>query len=95
MEEKVAILIGRHMRSQEFRACILRDATTEETVELGSKLSSLGEPDPGTSDYAREVHLAFAGRIDTAPAEIKISLSAESLAGLLRVDQDDASSRIS
>ena len=87
LEEKVASLISRHMGSPEFRAGVLRDATTEETAELGSRLSSLREPEPGTSDDAHDVRLALADRIDIAPGEIRVSISAEYLASALDLDQ--------
>ncbi len=87
LEEKVAGLIRRHMSSPEFRTGIICGATTDETAELGTKLSSLGEPEPGTSDDAHDFHLALAGRIDIAPGEIRVSISAEHLASVLDLDQ--------
>ncbi len=87
LEAKVASLIRRHMSSPEFLVGVLHDATTEETAELGTKLSSLGKSEPGTSDDAHDDHLELAGRIDIAPGEIHISISAEHLAGVLNLDQ--------
>lgn len=75
------------MNSPVFRAGILHDATTEETAELGIRLSSLGEPDPGTSDDVHDLHLSLTDRIDIAPGEIRVSISAEHLASVLRLDQ--------
>ena len=77
----------RHLDNPVFRAGVLRDATTEETATLGIKLSPLQEPEPGTPDDAHDVHLTLAGRIDIAPGEIRISISAEHLAGVLDLDQ--------
>jgi len=87
LEDKVAGLIGQHMSSPVFRAGLLRDATTEETAELGVKLSSLREPDPGSSDDDHDIQLALVGRIDIAPGEIRVSISAEHLASALGLDQ--------
>lgn len=87
LEEKVAGLIRRHMSSPEFRAGLFLDATTEETAALDLRVSSLDDPDPGTSDTAEDAHLALADRIDISPGRIRISISAEHLSGLLDVDQ--------
>ncbi len=87
LEEKVAVLINRHMSSPEFQAGVLQDATTEETAELGIKLGLLAEPNPSTPDDPRDVHLALVDRIDIAPGKIKISISAEHLATALDLDQ--------
>ena len=87
LEDKVAGLIRRHMNSPEFRAGVIRDATTEETAELGIRLSSLGKPEAGASDDANDIHLTLADRIDIAPGKIRVSISAEHLAGVLDVDR--------
>ena len=47
----------------------------------------MGGPEPGTSDDAYDDHLALAGRIDTTPGEIRVSISAEHLARALNLDQ--------
>jgi len=87
LEEKVAGLIRWHMRSAEFRAGVLRDATVEETAALGIKLSSLGEPEPGASNDAQDVHLKLAAHVDIAPGEIRVSISAKHLASVMDLDQ--------
>jgi len=87
LEEKVAVLINRHISSPEFQAGVLQDATTEETAELRGKLASLRGSTAGASDDPRDVHLALVDRIDIAPGKIKISISAEHLATALDLDQ--------
>lgn len=85
LEEKVAGLIRRQLRNPEFRAGVLRDATTEEASELGTKFSSLGKPESGETDEERILPLVLAGRIDIKPGEIRVSISAEHLASELGV----------
>ncbi|MBS9718506.1 recombinase family protein [Pseudohalocynthiibacter aestuariivivens] len=87
LETKVAELIRRHMDRPDFRAGIICDATTDETAELGTKLSSFGKLDSGVTDNAHVPHLAFVERIDIAPGEVRMALSAERLAGVLNTDQ--------
>lgn len=60
----------------DFRAGIIHDATTDETAELGTKLSSLRGAGSGATDETRNVHLALTDRIDIAPGEIHVSISA-------------------
>jgi len=87
LEEKVAGLIRRHLSSPEFRVGVLREATTVETAELGGKLASPGNTGSGETNEARNVHLELIQRIDIAPGEIRILISAERLAGFLNVYQ--------
>jgi len=87
LETKVAELIRRHMNRPDVCAGIICDATTDETAELGTKLSSFGEPDSGATGSAHDHHLAFVERIDIAPVEIRIALSAKRLAVVLNTDQ--------
>lgn len=87
LEQKVAGLIRRHMSSPEFCARILQDATTEETAELGQKLTSMGETELCATDDALNSHLALAERIDIAPGEIQILISVKRLADRMGVDQ--------
>jgi len=83
IEAKVAGLIAQHLNRPDFRVGVICDATTVETAELGTKLASIGEKDPVTTCDA---HLALVERIDIAPGEIRILISAERLARLLDVD---------
>ena len=71
--------------SPQLRKC--SDATTDETAELGTKLSSFGKREAGATCDAHDPRLAFVERIDIAPGEIRITLSAEHLAGALELDQ--------
>jgi len=87
LEAKVAALIAQHMSRPDFRAGIIHEATTDQTAEFGAKLSSLGEPESGAVDDTNDVYLALAERIDIAPGEIRISISAERLARVLNLDQ--------
>jgi site-specific DNA recombinase len=87
LEAKVADLIAQHMNRPDFRAGIILDATTDETAELGKKLASPGETKSGATDDARSDFLALVERIDIAPGEIRISISAERFARVLDVDQ--------
>ena len=75
------------MNTPEFQAGVLQDATTEETAELWGKLASLQAPNPGTSDNARDVRLALVDRVDIAPGELRVSISAERVASALDLDQ--------
>lgn len=76
------------MSSPEFCAGILQDATTEETAEIGQKLTPMGETELCATDDALSSHLTLAERIDIVPGEIRVSLSAERLAGVLNMDED-------
>jgi len=87
LEEKVAGLIRRHMSSPEFRAGILHDAITEETAELGDKLAFPEDKGSSATYDIRDALLNLVERIDIAPGEIQVSISAEHLAGLIGVDQ--------
>jgi DNA invertase Pin-like site-specific DNA recombinase len=87
LEVKLAALIGQHLARPDFRAGILLDATTDEIAGLDGKLPSLALPGPSLADDANEAILALADRIDIAPGELRISLSADRLAVMLDVDQ--------
>jgi hypothetical protein len=78
----VAGLIRRHINSPGVRADILLDATTEETFALGETLASLARTQAGETVEACNNPLDLVGRIDLAPGEIRISISAESIAKL-------------
>ena len=67
LEEKVTNLIKQHMNRPDFRAGIIREASTDETADLGTRLLALGEPETDAKDDARSAHLALAERIDIAP----------------------------
>lgn len=87
LEAKIADLIARHMNRPGFRAGIIHNVTADETAERGTKLSTIGEPENGASDDARNVHMSPADRIEIAPGEIRIFISAERLAVVLDLDQ--------
>lgn len=90
LEATVAELIRGHLRRPDFHAGILQDATTSETAELGYKLAALDALDDAeadATDCARTTRLALVARIDIAPGEIRVAISAERLAKLLGVDQ--------
>ena len=87
LEEKVASLIGKHMNRPEFRTGIITDASTDETAELSTKLSSLVGTGSDASAEARNGFLAIVQRVDIAPGDIRISLSAEHLAKHIEADQ--------
>ena len=75
------------MNTPEFQAGVLQDATTEETAELRIKLASLRGSTAGASDNTHNVHLALVNRIDIAPGELRVSISAERVASALDLDQ--------
>ncbi|WP_162685662.1 hypothetical protein [Roseovarius amoyensis] len=85
LESKVADLIALHMNRPDFRAGIIHNASTEETADFSTKLSSIGEPDSDATSDACSTHLALVHRIDIAPGELRISVSPERLAVLLDV----------
>lgn len=87
LEQKVGDLVAAHMNRPDFRAGILFDATTDETVDIGAKLSSLTTKSPDGESDDRDARLAVIDRIDIAPGEIRISISAEGLAEMLGVEQ--------
>jgi len=87
LEKKIAVLIMRHMSSPEFCTGILQNATTEETAEIGQKLTSMGKTELCADDDALKSHLAFAERIDIAPGEIRVLISVKRLADRMGVDQ--------
>ncbi len=80
-------MIKRNMSRPDFRAGFIHEATTDETVELGTKLSLLGKTETAETDNTRNTHLALAERIDVDLGEICVSISVEHLVGVLDVDQ--------
>ncbi|WP_295317597.1 recombinase family protein [Roseobacter sp.] len=86
LEDKVADLIRRHLNQPEVRAGILSNAAADETAATGTKLAELKTTTPDTATDAKRLCLALVDRIDIAPGEIRIALSAESLAAKLEVD---------
>lgn len=86
LEQKVADLVVRHMKRPEFRAGIILDASTDETAELATKLSSLGGTGSDVTAGARNALLDLIDRIDIAPGVIRVSISAEQLAEMLGID---------
>lgn len=87
LEGKVADLVAAHMNRPSFRAGIPNDATTDDTVEVGKKLSSLKTKPAGAERVDRGACLALVDRIDNATGELRLAISAERLAELLGVDQ--------
>ena len=86
LEDKVADLVRRHLKEPEVRAGILCDATADETVGVGARLSELRESDAAAVKDALRHCLKLVDRIDIAPGDIRIGLSGEHLASHLDVD---------
>ena len=86
LEAKVADLIRRHMNRPEFRAGILHSATTDETAQIEETLAPLGRVAPDAGGDAEASHLALIERIDIAPGDLRIKMSADRLAELFRAD---------
>ncbi|CAN0606651.1 unnamed protein product, partial [Ectocarpus sp. 12 AP-2014] len=76
------------IKRPEFIAGIILDATTDETAQLGTKLSLLGNIDDNAATDIQSVYLELAERIDITPGGIRIAILAEHLAGALDLDQD-------
>ena len=87
LEDKVADLIRRHLKQPEVRAGILVDATADETAGIGTRLSELVEGNPAAANSDKSNCLTLVERIDIAPGEIRVALTAERLAVALDVDQ--------
>lgn len=87
LEDKVADLIGRHLNQPEVRAGLLCDATADETAATGTRLAQMVEGDCTAVKDATSFCLSLIQRIDIAPGDINIALSAEPLAAALNVDQ--------
>lgn len=86
LEEKVAVLIGQHMKRPEFLAGILQDAATDEIAALGDKLVVAKEASTASADEGTGTALDLVERIDIAPGEIRISMSAEQFAERIGAD---------
>ena len=87
LEDKVAGLIRLHLKQPEVRAGILVDATADETVAVGERLSDVASPETNTAKNATRRCLDVVDRIDIAPGDIRIALSVEHLSVALDVDQ--------
>ena len=87
LEDKVVDLIRRHLKQPEVRAGILVDATADETVAVGERLSDVASPETNTAKNATRRCLDVVDRIDIAPGDIRIALSVEHLSVALDVDQ--------
>ena len=87
LEQKVAALIRQHINAPEFRGGILSDASTDEIAALSKKLNSLSGSGSGPADASGIALLALIERIDIAPGEIRISISADGLAEELDIDR--------
>ncbi len=86
LEDKVAVLIRRHLDRPDVRAGILGDATTDETAEIGTRLAELTTTAPDTATDAKRHCLMLTDRIDIAPGEICIAISCQHLAKHLETD---------
>lgn len=86
LEVKVADLIARHMNRPDFRTGIVHNASTDETADLSTMLSSIAEAKPCATSDARSTYLALVNRIIIAPGELRVSISQERLTSLLDVD---------
>ncbi len=86
LEGKVADLIWSHFNKPEVRAGILVDATADETVGIGARLSQFFESDAAAVKDALRHCLDLVARIDIAPGDIRITLSGEHLAHCLDVN---------
>ncbi len=86
LEEQVAGLIRRHLAKPEVCASILCDATADETVGVGARLSELFDSGAAAVKDAHRHCLKLSDRIDIAPGDIRITLSGEHLANHLDVD---------
>lgn len=82
----IADLIRQHLNQPEVRACVLVDATADETVAVGERLSSLTSNDAIAAQDAKRSCLSFVGRIALKPGEMRIALSGDHLARSLEVD---------
>ncbi len=87
LEQRVAVLIRQHMDSPDFRSGVIADASTDEIAALGEKLNSLSGNGSSAADASGIALLALIERIDIAPGEIRISISADGLAEELDVDR--------
>jgi len=87
LEQKVADLIRSHMTLPAFLAGVLLDATTEETAELGTKLAFPRNTGAGATEEAQDALLPLVDRVDIAPGEIWVSISAERLSERVGVEQ--------
>lgn len=86
LEAKIASLVMHHIRRPEFRTDILSDATTEETAAASTKLSAFREDGAGSETDRRNALLGLVERIDIAPGDIRIVISAEQLAATMDMD---------
>lgn len=87
LEARVVDLIDQHMKRPDVRAGITHDATTDEIVEDGKKITLIAGEQTGATDETHSPHLALIERIDIAPGDIRITICAERLADLLGVGQ--------
>lgn len=88
LEGKIEGLIEQHMRQPEFRAGILLDASTEETVALDVKMDALANSGATGSEAEASLYLTLATRVDISPGRISISICPDALSNILGVDQD-------
>lgn len=86
LEDKVADLVRRHLNRPDVRAGILCDAAADETARIGTRLSELIEVKLGAKIDPERLCLSLCERIDIAPGEIRITLSAKHIADVLEVD---------
>jgi len=86
LEEKVAALIGQHMKRPEFQAGVLHEATTDEIATIGDKLAPPKESGNAATEGSSGTALDLVERIDISPGEVRISMSAEHLAERIGVD---------
>ncbi|HFQ13505.1 MAG TPA: recombinase family protein [Gammaproteobacteria bacterium] len=84
---RLAVLIRQHINAPEFRGGILSDASTDEIAALSKKLNSLSGSGSGPADASGIALLALIERIDIAPGEIRVSISADGLAEELDIDR--------
>jgi site-specific DNA recombinase len=83
LETQISRLIGQHMNTPDFRVRVIRDATTDEVAWINTRLAGFRDRPSGPHDITQDIFLALADRIDVAPGEVRIVLSAEILADLL------------
>ncbi len=86
LEDKVANLILRHLKTPEAQTSILVDATTDETAKIVTRLSRLAAVGTTADKDAKRLCYNLVEHIEIKPGEMNIALSAEHLARYLAVD---------